>query len=220
MTPPTPSAGPPSLRGFWLLSGAVGLATVVLAATIARAGLELDRIEVTAEAAAQASSPRVEEALATWGEAWLDTWLRERSLIDADSAALAVCMEVYLRDLDGVSVSGNVVRFGKIEKARKYALGCAAESLDQRQAQDFVAGLQRRWGVFLEQRGDTAPRITAGPGGDRGAGREGPPGGGPGAGRGGRPGAGPGGPPGVPGGERRSPPPKGQGPGPDGGARR
>jgi hypothetical protein len=216
LTPPVTSDGATSLRGFWLLSAAVGLAAVVLAATIARAGMQIDRIEATIDTAAQTRSARVDEALSSWGVAWLDTWLRERELLEADRAALGVCLEVYLRDLDRVSVSGNVVRFGHIEKARKGAVSCVAEVLGPHHAQDFVAQLQQRWGDFLEQRGETAPRLTEG--GRRGQ-PGGGPGGGPGASRGGPPGGGPpgGGPGGGPGGERRGPPPKGRGPGAGGG---
>ncbi len=214
MTSPSPSPDPRILRGFWLISAAVALAAAVVGATLARANLQLDRIESTIDEAAQQTSLRVQEAMASWTEAWLDTWLRDHEQPASNGEPLAACLEAHLQALDQVSVSANIVRFGAIEQARKDAEVCAAEVIDKPLALDFVRQLQLRWGAFLEQRGDSVPRFSEGE-------RRGPGGAGGAPGAGGRPGAGRGGPPPGPrGGEHRGPPPGGVSPGPEGGPQR
>jgi hypothetical protein len=152
-----------SLRGFWLLCGSVGLAVMVMGATIARAELQLRWVGSRIDAAtAEATHPRADEAMDTWVPAWVDTWLREQGQPSRAADALLPCAQGYLEALDEVSVTANVVRFGPIEQARTQATRCAAPALGQQAAPAFVVQLNLRWGAYLERRGDTAPRLTDG----------------------------------------------------------
>lgn len=166
MTVPSPRK-PGPLRGFWLLSVAVALASLAVGSTIVRAELQLDRVELWLDEGLEAPRARADEALASWGEAWLDTWLRRQGQSPDQAEALRSCMKDWIYALDQVSVSANVVRFGAIEQARGAAERCVAEQVEGHHARAFVHQLQRRWASFLEQRGEAAPQLGGGPPGER-----------------------------------------------------
>jgi len=152
------------LRGFWLLGGAVGLAVVAMGATLVKAELQLARVEDFLDREQDSTAyARADAALAEWGAPWLDTWLRRRGLPAEASSELRRCMEDYVHVLDDVSLGTNIVRFDSIDGARIAADRCVDERLGPGHGDPFVGELQQRWGVFLETRGDTAPRFGKDP---------------------------------------------------------
>ncbi len=143
----------PRLRGFWLLSAAVGVAVLMVGATLARAAFQLGRVETFLERdGASSQSVRADEALAEWGDAWLDTWLRRRGLPADASSGLRICMVDYVYVLDEVSMGANQVRFDQTENGRQVAGSCVSAQLGHGYGDTFVDELQQRWGVFLESR--------------------------------------------------------------------
>lgn len=154
------------LRGFWLLSAAVGLAVLAAAATLVKAELQLRWLEAFVEQdGASSARARADQALDQWGHAWLDTWLRDRNLAPGAAAGLVPCVQDLLYALDEVSVSVNVVRFEVLQGGRVAAETCAADFMDPEQAQAFARALELRWGTFLEQRSDRSPGRPVRPGG-------------------------------------------------------
>ncbi len=138
----------------------MGLAVVVVGSSLVRADLQLDRVQAFVDdEREQSARARADAALAAWGDAWLDTWLRSRELPTDHSEELRGCVEDYLYLLDRISVSNNEVRFETIERGRNRAEACVGERVGPKHGRAFVPELQRRWSRFLEQRGDAVPRF-------------------------------------------------------------